>query len=68
MKTITKPLNRVTLGRIFMFLHSKSSHPLNPKDKRWRKAEQRFKRRHMPYVHGRTNCKWHNTRTAGGWL
>lgn len=67
---INKPptLNKVTLGNISGALHHLSSHAPEAVRAKWKAADERFRKHHAPYVHGRTNARWHNKVTAGGWL
>lgn len=59
------PLNELTIGKIFSFLHYKSSHAPEAVNKKWDDAADRFMQRHMP---GNANMRFGNKFTAHRWL
>jgi hypothetical protein len=61
-----RPLNERTLGKIFMYLHTKSCHSNHVIEKRWEQAARRFEQQHMPTARG--NTQWINTYTAHRFL
>lgn len=62
------PVNQRTLRKIFGYLHGYAGHGVKVMRTRWRPAEQRFGRRHMPYAWGRSTCRFVNTYTAHRWI
>lgn len=64
----TLPVNQGTLINIFSYLHDYASHGVKSMYKRWKPAERRFEQRHMPYVWGRSTCRFVNKYTAHRWI
>ena len=62
------PINRHTMINIFGYIHSYASHGVKSMYKRWKPAERRFEQRHMPYVWGRSTCRFVNKYTAHKWM
>jgi hypothetical protein len=62
----TRLLNERTLGKIFMYLHTKSCHSNPVIQKRWQQAALRFEQHHMPTDRG--NTRWINKYTAHRFL
>lgn len=60
------PLNKKTLGKIFYYLHKRASHGNDSVSARWKQAERRFHKHHMPTDRGSAN--WINTYTLHRWI
>ena len=62
------PVNQRTLIGIWQNLHQYTSHSNRAMRNRWKAANERFERHHMPYVWGRSTPRFVNEYTAHGWM
>ena len=61
------PVNQRTLINIFGYIHGYAGHGIEVMQKRWKAAEQRFKRHHFA-AGGNGSCRFLNTYTAHRWM
>ena len=62
------PVNQRTLINIFGYIHGYAGHGIEIMRKRWKAAERRFERHHMPYAWGRSTGRFVNEYTAHRWM